>query len=96
MSDPTDRPTSSDGFLDGNAAAGPLSELFAVDVTAATGQCEGCGRSARLAETRVYLQAPGLVVRCRGCDGVLLRVVSTPGRTWLDMRGLRQLELATP
>ncbi|MGZ4589651.1 MAG: DUF6510 family protein [Actinomycetes bacterium] len=35
-------------------------------------------------------------MRCRGCDGVLLRVVSTPGRTWLDMRGLRQLELATP
>jgi len=30
-------------FLDGNAMAGALGEVFAVDVTAAVGRCDGCG-----------------------------------------------------
>jgi hypothetical protein len=47
-----------------------------------------------LADTLVYVQAPGLVVRCRGCEGVLLRIVSAPGRRWLDMRGVVWLEMA--
>lgn len=79
--------------LDGNAAAGPLRELFAVDLTAAAACCAGCGRTARLAEARLYTRAPGIVVRCAGCDTVLLRVVTAPGRTWLDMSGLRHLEV---
>lgn len=82
-------------FLDGNAAAGPLRDVFAVDVTAATGQCAGCGRTAVIAEARVYVQAPGLVARCAGCDSVLLRLVRGPGRTWLDLRGLAYLQLVT-
>lgn len=82
-------------FLDGNAAAGVLASFFAVDVTAALGECDHCGRVGRLAEARVYLPAPGVVVRCRGCDGVLLRVVEAPGRAWLDMRGLRTLQVST-
>ena len=83
-------------FLDGNAAAGPLRDVFAVDVTAAVGQCAGCGRTAVVAEARVYMQAPGLVARCAGCDKVLLRLVRGPGRTWLDLRGLAYLQLVTP
>jgi uncharacterized protein DUF6510 len=86
---------STDGFLDGNAAAGPLHDLFAVDLTAASGQCDGCGLTGRVAEAHVYADAPGIVVRCRGCEAVLLRVVSAPGRTWLDMRGLRYLQVST-
>jgi hypothetical protein len=88
--------TSDPSFLDGNAAAGALRELFAVDVTTGRGQCAGCGRTAPFAEARLYMQAPGIVARCTGCDGVLLRLVSGPGRTWLDMRGLVYLQLATP
>ena len=83
-------------FLDGNAAAGELRDVFAVDVTAAVGQCAGCGRTTVIAEARVYMPAPGLVVRCSGCDCVLLRLVRGPGRTWLDLRGLTYLQLATP
>ncbi|MQA84248.1 MAG: hypothetical protein GEV03_06400 [Streptosporangiales bacterium] len=86
-----DEPT----FLDGNAAAGVLHEVFAADLTAAVGQCAGCGRRAALADTRLYTRAPGLVVRCRDCDGVLLRAVAAPGRMWLDMRGLVRLEVPT-
>ena len=88
--------TSDDHFLDGNAAAGALREVFSLDVTTATGQCVGCGSSAAMAETRVYVDAPGLVMRCRSCDSVLLRVVRSPDRTWIDMRGLTYLELAMP
>jgi hypothetical protein len=83
-------------FLDGNAAAGELREVFAVDLTAAVGQCAGCGRVAVLAEARLYVHAPGLVARCPGCDGVLFRLVKAPGRTWLDLRGLAYLQIATP
>ena len=83
-------------FLDGNAMAGALGEVFAVDVTAAVGRCDGCGAVAVLAESHVFMDAPGAVVRCAGCDSVLMRVVSAPGRTWLDLRGLSYLQLATP
>jgi Family of unknown function (DUF6510) len=81
-----------DSHLDGNAAAGPLREVFAVDVTAARGECVGCGSTAPMAEARLFADAPGLVLRCAGCDGVLLRMVSGGGRRWLDVRGLAYLE----
>ena len=83
-------------YLDGNAAAGELREIFSVEVTTASGRCAGCGRTAVLADVRLYVQAPGLVARCRGCDGVLFRLVRAPGRAWLDLRGLTYLELAMP
>ncbi len=82
-----------DSHLDGNAAAGPLQSFFAVDVTAALGQCEGCGHIGRIAEATAYVQAIGVVVRCASCEGVLLRVVEAPGRAWLDMRGVRSLQI---
>jgi uncharacterized protein DUF6510 len=82
--------------LDGNGAAGALSEVFAVDVTAAQGRCDGCGNVAALAEARVYMDAPGLVVRCRSCESVLLVLVRGAGRYRLDVQGLTWLELTTP
>lgn len=82
--------------LDGNAAAGVLRGLFTVDLTAALGGCGGCGRRAALADGRLYADAPGLVVRCPDCDLVLLRVVASPDRTWLDLRGLAYVEMPTP
>ena len=86
---------SQDHYLDGNAAAGALSELFAVDLTAAIAQCDGCGRTGVFAEARVYVDAPGTVARCPGCDAVLLRVVATPNDTFLDLRGLTYLRIPT-
>jgi hypothetical protein len=81
-------------YLDGNAAAGAMSELFAFDITAAITRCAGCGHIAVFAESHVYTNAPGLVARCAGCDGVLLRVVSTPTDTYLDLRGLTYLRVS--
>jgi hypothetical protein len=74
-------------YLDGNCLAGPLSEIFASDVTVFTGRCAGCGNSGPLATLRVYDHAPGLVARCPHCDDVMLRLVSTPQGSWLDLRG---------
>lgn len=81
-------------WMDGNEAAGVLSEVFSTEMTAAIGRCAGCGRVAALAETRVF-GGPGTVVRCRDCDAVLLRAVEGPGRTWVDLRGLAYLEITT-
>jgi hypothetical protein len=82
--------------LDGNALAGPLQEIFAVDVTVARGRCAGCGRVDVVAELRVYADAPGMVARCPGCDSVVLRLVRAPDRAWLDMRGAVALEVPLP
>ncbi|KOV92095.1 hypothetical protein ADL02_12755 [Streptomyces sp. NRRL WC-3723] len=81
----------SDGHVDGNALAGPLSEVFAVDVTAATSRCVHCGCTGPLARLIVYGHAPGLVARCQRCGHVVLRVVRARGAVWLDMSGAASL-----
>jgi hypothetical protein len=83
----------SDEYVDGNALAGPLSEVFAVDVTVAVSRCGGCGRAEAVGELRVYPHAPGLVARCPACEAVVLRLVRTPGRVWLDLRGAVSLQI---
>jgi Family of unknown function (DUF6510) len=77
--------------LDGNAAAGLLRELFALDVTAAEVTCGSCGVVAMVGETRLYGGAMGAIFRCAHCDGVVMRLVRTPVGIWLDMRGSRLL-----
>ena len=85
-----------DLFQDGNALAGPLGELFATDMTTAIGRCKHCGLTGALATLRVYGQAPGLVARCPGCDGVVLRLVRGPESAWLDLTGALTLRIPLP
>ena len=80
-------------YLDGNAAAGELSKIFAMDVTAAEGQCADCGATKRFAEAHLYMQCPGIVARCSECGHVLLRLVSIRQRALLDVRGMTYLSL---
>jgi hypothetical protein len=87
--------TMDETMLDGNAAAGDLQELFAVEVTQLVGVCAGCGRAGPLAEAHVFSLAPGLTLRCPGCDAVLARLVRLPDRTLFELRGLRRLELVS-
>lgn len=82
-----------DNHLDGNAAAGELSNVFAVDVTSAEGQCSHCGAVRSFAQAIVYMGGPGMVARCADCDNVLLRVVNAPQRVLLDLRGMAYLSL---
>jgi hypothetical protein len=79
--------------LDGNAAAGVLQEVFARDVTVAVGVCANCGARGELGSAHLYVHAPGLVLRCRICQAVLLRVVQAGERAWIDVTGVRSLEL---
>ncbi|MEO3873271.1 DUF6510 family protein [Nonomuraea sp. B12E4] len=82
--------------LDGNALAGPLGEIFAVDVTTCTGRCASCGLTTPVASLHVYGPEPGLVARCPGCDEVVLRLVRAPGAAWLDLRGTVCLRVNLP
>jgi ribosomal protein S27E len=79
--------------VDGNAVAGLFSEVFALELSAARVRCAGCGQVAEIGAEPVYAQAAGTVLRCRGCDDVLLVVVhggghyrlGTPGASWIEI-----------
>jgi DNA-directed RNA polymerase subunit RPC12/RpoP len=58
--------------LDGNAIAGPMFEHFGTEMTTARGSCAHCGATAQVAELRVYMRAPGTVVRCPACGSVVI------------------------
>jgi hypothetical protein len=79
--------------LDGNAAAGILQQVFAVEVTTASGTCAGCGATELMGAVAAYMQGPGLVLRCPHCEAVLVKAVTDDERVWLDLRGLRTIEL---
>jgi ribosomal protein S27E len=81
--------------LDGNAAAGRLSDVFVFDLTAARTRCAGCGMTAPLGVYHVYADAPGMVVRCPTCEAMVMRIAQTPGHTWLDMSGVAALDIST-
>jgi uncharacterized protein DUF6510 len=78
--------------LDGNAVGGLLLDVFGVEMTTATGVCAHCRAVAQVAELKVYLRAPGTVVRCRSCGGVLMVFVDVRGIMCVDLRGLAKLE----
>lgn len=82
------------GALDGNAIGGLLREVFGTEMTAATGTCATCGRCGPVAECVVYLDAPGTVVRCRGCNAILMVFARIGDRVCTDLTGLAALEPA--
>lgn len=82
--------------LDGNTMAGALGEVFAVDISVAVIECAGCGHTGVVAEAVVYADAPGMVARCSQCSDVLLRLVRSDRRAWLDMSGVVCIRLDLP
>jgi hypothetical protein len=78
--------------LDGNAVAGLLLEVFGTEMTTARGICAGCSAEDQLGGVRVY-RAAGYVLRCPHCEAVLAKLVTDGSRAWIDLRGLRSLEL---
>ncbi len=80
--------------VDGNSLAGPLSELFAFDLTTASARCLGCGDVSVLARAMVYGAPEGLVVRCIHCDDVLMVIVQEPDRISIELRGMSWLQVA--
>jgi hypothetical protein len=65
-------------FLDGNAVAGALYEIFGREMTAEFGACLDCGGVNQFGELVVYVSSPGHVLRCPDCGAVLLVIVVEP------------------
>jgi hypothetical protein len=80
-------------MLDGNAVAGLLQEVFAIEVTASPTECANCGRTGELGTLLAFTQGPGAVLRCPGCEQVMIRIVETPDAIFLDARGAVYLRL---
>ena len=78
--------------LDGNAAAGVLREVFGSEMTTALGTCGSCGAVGLVGAVHVYVSA-GMVLRCPSCEAVLMRIVQSESRLWVDLTGLRSIEL---
>ncbi len=81
--------------LDGNAAAGLLQEVFGFEVTSASGTCDNCGAVEAVGAVVVYAHGPGTILRCPHCEAVLMRIVTDGVRYWVDLRGVRSLELTS-
>ncbi|OLD83923.1 MAG: hypothetical protein AUF64_03495 [Chloroflexi bacterium 13_1_20CM_54_36] len=80
--------------LDGNAAAGVLQAIFPFDMTLVQATCTGCGATKAIGATAAYMHGMGTIIRCPSCDTVLIRVAQARGRTFLDMRGVRVLQIS--
>jgi Zn finger protein HypA/HybF involved in hydrogenase expression len=80
-------------MLDGNAIAGLLQEVFAVEMTTAIGTCDSCGAAGPVGAAHVFRGA-GVVLRCPHCKNVLATIVKNDSRVWIDFPGIRTLEVA--
>jgi hypothetical protein len=80
--------------LDGNAAAGLLSEIFALEMTSAQSTCAHCGRTGPLGTLLLYGGEMGTILRCPGCDHAQMRINRVRGQYWMDMQGMAMLRLA--
>ncbi len=80
-------------MLDGNAAGGLLHDVFAREMTVVPAQCAACGTESAMGALLAFTRAPGLVLRCPGCEGVVLRIVQSDDAIYLDARGAACIRL---
>jgi hypothetical protein len=73
-------------WLDGNALAGLLEELFGTDMTTAERACASCGSENAVGAHRLY-QGAGKVLRCPVCNDVALRIAELPDRRVVQLTG---------
>ena len=83
-----------DRAMDGNAIAGLLFDVFGAEMTTAMATCAGCDATAPVAELKVYMHAPGTVVRCPSCGSLSMVFVTIREVTCVDLAGLSALETA--
>jgi hypothetical protein len=79
-------------WLDGNAFAGLLGEVFGAEMTTALRGCHSCGTVAAVGAHRAYRGA-GVVLRCPGCGDLALLVAELPGRHVVQLAGAWRLDL---
>jgi uncharacterized Zn finger protein len=81
--------TDDDLVLDGNAVAGTLAQIYGDDMTTVLAECASCGQVDHVGGLLAYVHAPGIVLRCTACGTVMIRIVQTPKRILVDVRGKR-------
>ena len=79
-------------WLDGNALAGLLGEVFATEMTAVERACGSCGTRAPVGAHRLYRGA-GAVLRCPACGDLALRVAILGDPHVVHLRGSWTLEV---
>ena len=77
--------------LDGNAAAGILREIFAMEMTVVSCTCTECGRASAVGAMHLYGGPTGIVLRCPSCEGLFLCVTALPAGFFLELRGVARL-----
>jgi hypothetical protein len=82
-----------ESMLDGNAVAGLLQDVFAVETTTTVATCGGCGEPTPMGETHVYRGA-GFVLRCPRCENALVTLVRGDTRMWIGFPGIRTLQIS--
>jgi hypothetical protein len=79
-------------WVDGNAIAGLLSDVFGAELTTTERGCQSCGAITCLGAHRVYRGA-GTVVRCPVCGDVGLRITTLRDRYVVLLAGSWSLEV---
>jgi hypothetical protein len=82
-------------MVDGNAVAGLLQEVFAVEMTTSMATCDACGAADPVGALHVFRGA-GIVMRCPHCDNVLVTIVKAGTRVWVGFRGVRTMQVTVP
>ena len=63
------------------------SDVFGWEITAQLTQCANCGHVAECGALLAFVGGPGTVLRCSVCKEVVVRIVRTDRRTYVDARG---------
>jgi Family of unknown function (DUF6510) len=73
-------------WLDGNALAGHLMEVFGTEMTTVQHVCQSCGARNAVGAHRAYPGA-GAVLRCPACNDLALRITTLPDRYVVQLSG---------
>ena len=84
----------SDTHVDGNALGGLFFDLFGREMTDRLGCCGDCGAVNALGAVHVYIDAPGVVIRCPACGNVLLVVITTNTSTRVSFGSIAWVEMS--
>jgi zinc transporter ZupT len=79
--------------LDGNAAAGVLTQVFCGEPSVAMIVCAGCGATTPVGGLMAYGLELGAILRCPECDMAVLRLGAAGAMMWLDLRGAVSLRM---
>jgi uncharacterized Zn finger protein len=79
-------------WLDGNALAGLLDEVFGAEMTTAMRRCQSCGTQSAIGAHRAYAGA-GAVLRCPACGDLAMTIASLRDRRVVHLAGEWMLEL---